>query len=151
MLAIDTDANALVDLRVVAMRPSLEAIGRFDPVRARQRFLKTFDPQRTWKIEQNGELIGFFVLIEKTDHFYLDHLYLVANAQGQGIGRQVLDHIKGLAIAQNKSIHLCALIDSEANRFYQQNDFQETHRQDFDVHYEYRANTEPQARPRPTG
>ncbi len=97
ILATDTDANVLADLRVTAMRPSLAAVGRFDPVRARQRFLKTFDPQQTWKIEQNAALIGFFVLIENADYLYLDHLYLVDLVQRTGIGRQVLDHIKGQA------------------------------------------------------
>jgi hypothetical protein len=34
------DGQALADLRVDAMRESLERIGRFDPVRARERFLR---------------------------------------------------------------------------------------------------------------
>ncbi len=32
------DADRLADIRVEAMRMSLEALGRFDPVRARARF-----------------------------------------------------------------------------------------------------------------
>jgi hypothetical protein len=36
------DAQMLADIRVESMRPSLEALNRFDPVRARDRFLSTF-------------------------------------------------------------------------------------------------------------
>jgi hypothetical protein len=37
--ALATDAEALVQLRIAAMRESLEHLARFDPVRARERFL----------------------------------------------------------------------------------------------------------------
>ena len=36
--AIAGDAEDLVGLRILAMRESLERIGRFDPARARERF-----------------------------------------------------------------------------------------------------------------
>ena len=45
-----TDGDLLADIRVAAMRPSLEAAGRFDPVRARRRFRDTFEPSDTYKI-----------------------------------------------------------------------------------------------------
>ena len=35
--AEEADAEALVALRIVAMRESLERLGRFDPVRSRER------------------------------------------------------------------------------------------------------------------
>lgn len=46
-----SDAEALADLRARAMRPSLEAVGRFDPVRARKRFLDGFVPDQTQVLE----------------------------------------------------------------------------------------------------
>lgn len=39
------DAEALATLRVEVMRESLERIGRFDPVRASERFLTGFSPE----------------------------------------------------------------------------------------------------------
>ncbi len=41
------DAEALVTIRIAAMRESLERIGRFDPQRARDRFLSGFEPALT--------------------------------------------------------------------------------------------------------
>src|SRR5437660_5430228 len=45
------DFEALVALRIAAMRESLERIGRFDPARARERFAAGFDPARTRHVE----------------------------------------------------------------------------------------------------
>ena len=39
----NSDADLLADLRVRAMKESLEAVGRFDPIRAKSRFLDNFD------------------------------------------------------------------------------------------------------------
>ena len=41
--AVQSDAEVLVDIRIAAMRKSLERIGRFDPQRARERFLASFE------------------------------------------------------------------------------------------------------------
>ena len=60
--ATGAEADTLADIRVAAMRPSLEAIGRFSPERARERFLKGFDPADTTVIECGEEVAGFFVV-----------------------------------------------------------------------------------------
>lgn len=137
VLAGSSDGEELAKIRVAVMRESLEAIGRFDPVRARNRFLTNFDPQRTWKIIRGGNLIGFYVLLLKQDHFYLDHLYIDNAEQGRGIGHQVIDHIKLLAHTHNLPIRLRAVIKSQANAFYVKNGFTETGREQFDIHYEF--------------
>lgn len=41
------DLDALVELRVVAMQPSLEKLGRFNPARARQRLIDEYSPEHT--------------------------------------------------------------------------------------------------------
>jgi hypothetical protein len=56
------DAEALVALRIAAMRASLERIGRFDPGRARERFLAGFSPAHTRHIVVAGERVGFVVV-----------------------------------------------------------------------------------------
>src|SRR5262245_26909572 len=53
--AAAADAEALVALRIAAMRESLERIGRFDPQRARDRFLSTFAPEQTQHLVLQGE------------------------------------------------------------------------------------------------
>ena len=48
------------------MRESLEALGRFDPIRARERFLSGFDPALTKKAMIDGELVAFYVFKEES-------------------------------------------------------------------------------------
>lgn len=63
------DAEVLANIRVQAMRPSLEAVGRFDEDRARRRILQTFDPTATREILVNEERVGFLVVRRFPDHF----------------------------------------------------------------------------------
>ena len=75
-LAKAEDAPLLADLRVAAMRPSLEAAGRFDPERARARFMDTFDPSVTWHVLHEGQRVGVVVVRHQPDGMLLDHLYI---------------------------------------------------------------------------
>ena len=134
--ATTVDAEALASLRVDSMRPSLEAIGRFDPDRARNRFLDSFDPFATQKILHDGRLVGFFVIWVRDDHVYLDHLYVVPNEQGFGIGAKVIDYVKVFARSRSLPIRLCALNGSDSNLFYQRHGFQRVRTDQFDTHYE---------------
>ena len=81
------DAEALVALRIAAMRESLERIGRFDPQRARERFLSGFDPARTRHVVVDGHRVGFVVTTPQTEWLSLDHLYIDPAHQGRGLGR----------------------------------------------------------------
>ena len=47
---LEADGVELACLRERAMRASLEAVGRYDPVRVKQRFLGTYNPDNTKKI-----------------------------------------------------------------------------------------------------
>lgn len=135
--ATQADAEALANLRLEAMRPSLEALGRFNPVRARNRFLETYTPKDTWKLVSEGRVVGFYVLRDREDHLYLDHLYLAEDAQGYGLGTSVLEYIKTLARKRNLPLRLMALKDSPANRFYLSNGFVHTGEAEFDNFYEW--------------
>ncbi|TLG87398.1 GNAT family N-acetyltransferase, partial [Pseudomonas edaphica] len=52
--AQESDLDDLVAIRIEAMRESLERVGRFDPVRARERFLGGFEARTTRYIEASG-------------------------------------------------------------------------------------------------
>jgi len=131
------DANRLADIRVEAMRPSLEAVGRFDPDRARDRFLKSFRPEDTTIIHVEGDIAGFIVLRVFADHFYLDHLYVAPAFQGMGIGRIIMDDLKAKARAAALPIRLMALNGSRANDFYRRCGFTSTASDNLDTHYEW--------------
>ncbi|MGB1239243.1 MAG: GNAT family N-acetyltransferase [Pseudomonadales bacterium] len=132
-----SDAQALVELRIRAMQPSLEAVGRFDPERARQRFMQNFEPAQTCKLLWNEQFVGFYVLLAREDHLWLDHLYIDPSRQGSGFGAQVMARIKAQSQAAQLPVRLGALIESRANKFYIDQGFVEVEQQQWDTLYEW--------------
>ena len=137
----------LASLRVEAMRPSLEGIGRFDPERARSRLVDGFSPEHTREIWQGPTRVGFFVLKPGPDHLLLEHLYIRPSHQGRGIGGAVLRAVFAQADAAGLDVRVGALRDSDANRFYARHGFVLVGRTEFDNHYvrTHRRATKPPA------
>jgi GNAT superfamily N-acetyltransferase len=129
------DAEALVTLRIAAMRDSLERIGRFDLDRARDRFLDGFEPQYTQHVEWQGVRVGVVVVKPQAARLVLDHLYIHPDRQRQGIGGAVLAHVCARADAEKKSIHLRSLRDSDSNHFYLHHGFELLGQGEFDNYY----------------
>jgi GNAT superfamily N-acetyltransferase len=133
--SLQEDAEALVSLRIEAMRPSLEAIGRFDATRARERFLSSFEAEHTRHVEVNSERVGFVVVKPKSDHHMLDHLYIRPAFQGKRIGEEVLNRTFAQARAQGFPIRVGALRGSDSNRFYMRHGFKLVEQAEFDNYY----------------
>lgn len=129
------DASQLADLRVAAMRESLERIGRFDPARARRRFLDGFDPGRTQHIVVAGVRAGFVVVKRSEGEFVLDHLYVHPAHQGAGLGGAVLAEVLAAADVQAARVRVTALLLSDANRFYRRHGFELERTSEFDNWY----------------
>jgi GNAT superfamily N-acetyltransferase len=126
------DLEALVALRIEAMRESLERIGRFDPVRARERFASGFSPEHTRHILAGQERVGFVVVRPQDGGLLLDHLYIRPGSQGGGIGAAVLAHVFAEADARALPLRVGALRDSAANRFYVRHGFVLVEQGEFD-------------------
>lgn len=133
--ALAVDAEALVALRIAAMRDSLERIGRFDPERARARFLDGFEPAYTRHVVVDGERVGFVVVRPDGDDLLLDHLYVLPAHQGLGIGAAVLADVLAHADARHARVRLGALRGSDANRFYLRHGFAPDGESEWDIHY----------------
>ncbi len=131
------DGNELAEIRASAMKPSLEALGRFDDNRVRSRFLDNFNPEQTFKIIEANELMGFYVVRFKEDHCYLDHLYIKPEHQNRKLGQSVVEKIVLDARKKSLPVRLGALRGSKSNEFYYKNGFVKTHEDDFDIYYEY--------------
>lgn len=129
------DFEALVAIRIDAMRESLERIGRFDPVRARERFREGFSPEFTRHIVVAGKRVGFVVVKPRTDGLLLDHLYVTPGAQGSGVGSIVLRQIFMEADAAALDLYVGALKESASNRFYTRHGFQFVEAGEFDNYY----------------
>ena len=139
------DFEAMLAIRVDAMRPSLERLGRFDPTRARERFAAGFAPEHMRHIELDGVRVGFITLRAddvasppaQQSIFKLDHLYLKPGAQGAGVGTWAVKWAKGQAVAAQRDITLSALKQSDANRFYARHGFVLVGQSEFDLDYRW--------------
>jgi ribosomal protein S18 acetylase RimI-like enzyme len=132
----EADFDALADLRIAAMRDSLERVGRFDPERARQRLRATYAPHDTQAILLDGTRVGFYTLRRDDGALKLDHLYVVPGFQGMGVGAAVLRRVFELADAQGLAVRVGALRDSPSNRFYQRHGFVWVAEDTWDIYYE---------------
>ena len=117
------------------MRESLERIGRFDPRRARDRFLAAFDPALTRHVVVDGERVGFVVVRPEGDGLLLDHLYIAPSAQGRGVGAAVLADVLAHADARRLPVRVGALRESEANGFYLRHGFELVEQAEWDNFY----------------
>jgi GNAT superfamily N-acetyltransferase len=129
------DLEALVAIRIAAMQESLQRIGRFDPQRARERFTSSFQPQNTWHIECAGQRVGFVITKRVGESLHLEHLYVLPEWQGRGIGAAVLEHVFAEANASNLPVHVGALRESASNRFYMRHGFRLVEQAEFDNFY----------------
>jgi GNAT superfamily N-acetyltransferase len=137
--ASDDDFEALLALRMAAMRESLQRLGQFDPQRARERLSRAFEPAHTRHILLAGERVGFVVLlpvpVQQADHLVLDHLYIAPSAQRQGVGSWVMAQVLAEADRLRLAVRVTALKHSDANRFYQRHGFELQHSSTWDLHY----------------
>jgi ribosomal protein S18 acetylase RimI-like enzyme len=130
---VDADFEAMLALRIEALRESLERLGRFDPEVARARLRSQFRPAWMQHLVVDGERVGYFTVEPREGELRLHHLYLKPSAQGQGIGAWVLDRIK----ARGLPVTLAALRESRANAFYRRHGFRVVEEQAFDTEYRW--------------
>jgi GNAT superfamily N-acetyltransferase len=129
------DLEALVGLRLRAMRESLERMGRFDEQRVRERLAATFDPAQTQHIVCDGRRVGFIALLKLPHALKLDHLYIEPACQSRGLGHQAMQWALAQADAAQLPIELTALKRSASNRFYLRHGFVALAQTEWDTHY----------------
>ena len=122
-------------IRIEAMRESLEQLGRFDPVRARERFRVGFEPQATRHIIFAGSRVGFFVVKDSEADLLLDHLYIRPQFQNLGIGAAVLSQVIREAEGRGVPLRVAALRGSRANDFYTRHGFEKSGEGEWDIYY----------------
>lgn len=72
----------------------------------------------TYVLEQDGQLLGMCSLKELTpEEVDLDMLFVAPEAIGQGVGRQLVEYVKGVAAASGYRT-LCVESDPNAAGFY---------------------------------
>lgn len=131
------DFEAMLALRIEALRESLERLGRFDPLASRARFLPQFMPECMRHLCVADQRVGYFTLVPREQSLHLQHLYLKSGWQGQGIGAWVIGHLKQQALAAGKPITLGALRGSRANAFYLRHGFELVNELEVDIEYRW--------------
>ena len=129
----DADFEAMLALRIEALRESLERLGRFDPEVARARLRSQFRPAWMQHLVVDGERVGYFTVEPCEGELRLHHLYLKPVAQGRGVGGWVIAQLK----LRGLPITLAALRESRANDFYRRHGFRVVQEQDFDIEYRW--------------
>lgn len=129
------DFDALAEIRIAAMRESLERVGRFDSARARERLRKSFYPEQTWFILLDGREVGFYTFRPDEDCLLLDHLYVHPTSQSQGVGSYVMRRLIAEAEERRMPICLGALRGSASNDFYRRHGFVQTSEDEWDIYY----------------
>jgi GrpB-like predicted nucleotidyltransferase (UPF0157 family)/ribosomal protein S18 acetylase RimI-like enzyme len=129
------DLEALVAIRIAAMRESLERMGRFDPQRARARLADGFAPDCTRHIQFDGARVGFVTVELRAGELCLDHLYIRPEYQGLGIGAEILAIVFAEADQRALPVRVGALRGSGSNRFYARHGFTLVAETEWDVSY----------------
>lgn len=114
----------MAELRALVMRPDLERLGRFDPVRVRQRFLDAFLPQNTRVIVVDGHDVGLIAVRHESDAVWIEHFYLDPARQGRGLGSAVIAEVMAKHHRRGDlPFRLNVLQGSPARRLYERHGF----------------------------
>ncbi|OFI36747.1 GNAT family N-acetyltransferase [Arthrobacter sp. SW1] len=120
------DAGWIAELRAVVMRPDLERLGRWDPVRVRERFLNGFRPEHSLVIVVDGRDAGLIAARPEPDAVWIEHFYLAPEFQGRGIGAAALRHVMSApqdGAQKDRPFRLNVLQGSAARRLYERHGF----------------------------
>ncbi|CCE76273.1 GNAT family N-acetyltransferase [Clavibacter nebraskensis] len=120
--ALPDDATWMAELRAVVLRPDLERLGRWDPVRVRRRFLDGWAPERTSVIRVDGRDVGLIARRDEPDARWIEHFYLNPVVQGEGIGGEVLRDLM-VRHDDGRPFRLDVLQGSAARRLYERAGF----------------------------
>lgn len=120
--AVASDAAWIAELRAAVMRPDLERLDRFDPVRVRERFLNGFQPEYTYIIHTDGVDAGVIAVRPEPDERWIEHFYVAPTHQGRGLGGAVLRHVMAASVDE-RPFRLNVLQGSAARRLYERHGF----------------------------
>ncbi|WP_425860440.1 GNAT family N-acetyltransferase [Arthrobacter sp. TWP1-1] len=120
--ATASDALWIAELRAVVLKEDLERLGRYHPVRVRQRFLDGFDAELTQIILVDGEAVGSIAVRPAIDGHWIEHFYIDPAQQGRGLGGSVLTEIMRRN-ADSRAFRLNVLTGSPAQRLYLRHGF----------------------------
>jgi len=118
--AVESDAEFAFSVLRASMRPYVEATwGAWDEAWQHRRFLETFVPATHRIIEESGRQVGCLAVEEHPDHVFLARIFLLPDAQGRGIGTQLVRTVCESAHRRGLPVVLTTLKVNPARRLYE--------------------------------
>ena len=100
-LAVEADAPALRRIAVAAYRHYVARFGR-EPAPMTADYAAAARRGQAWVAAENGEAVGFIILIPQPGHLLLENVAVLPAAQGRGVGARLL----ALAEERGRSLRL---------------------------------------------
>jgi GNAT superfamily N-acetyltransferase len=117
------DMDFILRVHKASMRPHVERVyGPWDDALQREQ-MKSTDPTTHDIVELEGEPVGCQWIREHPAELELVRLYLLPEAQGRGVGSQLLANLCARADAEGRPVRLRVLRGSPARRFYERHGF----------------------------
>jgi ribosomal protein S18 acetylase RimI-like enzyme len=127
------DVAALRRIAAGAYAPYISRIGRA-PAPLTADYAKAVRDGQAWAAEQDGEITGFVILVEKPGHLLLENVAVDSTAQGRGIGRRLLalaeEHARHRGLGEIRLYTNEAMTENLS--YYPRHGYTETHRAEQD-------------------
>ena len=120
-LATEADREFLFGLHRDALGEYVDAVwGWWDEDVQRDFFDRRWDDPPMQVIEVDGERVGTMSVVERPDELVLSNIEIAPQWQGQGLGTELLRHLRMRATATGRSLALQVLkVNLRARRLYE--------------------------------
>ncbi len=139
-----SDDEFVFHVRKLAFRKYLElTYGPWDETTQRFMHMQGFRPQDTQIISLGGRDVGWIEIHDRPADLYLANIYLLPEAQGHGIGRQLINQLIQRGRDERRPVTLRVLKVNPARRLYERLGFK--HDYQIETHYYMRWDTDTDA------
>jgi GNAT superfamily N-acetyltransferase len=118
------DFEFVFQLNKANMRKYVELVRVWDDAAERADMYQNFIPERDQIVQIDGQDVGVFTVEERDEEIYLNHIELLPEFQGKGIGTALIQKVLTKAASRNKPVTLHVLKNNPARQFYEHRGFQ---------------------------
>jgi ribosomal protein S18 acetylase RimI-like enzyme len=122
--ATPQDSEFAYTLKKAALGEYVARIWGWDETFQREFHEREFNPEGTEIILRDGRHVGLARIEREADHIYVRHLYIVPEAQNQGIGSHIVQEVLKEASKKKVPVRLHVLkVNEPAVTFYEKHGF----------------------------
>jgi len=126
--ATDADFDLTFQIKKTSIKPYIEKIWGWEDAVQIEFHIKDFKPEKIKiLLDENNDAIGLLITTEDDTHIYIQSLLLCENAQGKGIGTEILHELIKQAKSKSKQIELQVFkVNKRAKALYERLGFSTT-------------------------